>query len=177
MIILPKRLNDMLSEVDEARRATLALDFAERAIGIQAEGIHPKLLGACREYIGAAREALELGRAHGRLVEAHEQLVQVSWDFAEKSLSTNIVSLAVALGCQRMMEEVGALHRASRRARLDCQFVAQQAQLDIAAWYSRHAPDGADSRQVHQAARWEEARWQLLHVISTEPNPSVDQAS
>ncbi|MGW0906811.1 hypothetical protein [Streptomyces sp. NPDC002853] len=65
-------------------------------------------------------------------------LVQVSWDFAEKSLSTNIVDLAVRLGCQRMMESAGA-------------------------W--------------HKAARWEEARWQLQHVVATEPNPHVEQGS
>jgi hypothetical protein len=49
MIALPARLNDMLGEVDDTRAATLALDFAEYAVELQADLLDPDLRAALAE--------------------------------------------------------------------------------------------------------------------------------
>lgn len=52
---------------------------------------------------------------------------------------------------------------------LHCLDVAREPQAEAGRWYARHAPADADERLVARGARWEEARWQVLHVIATEP--------
>ncbi len=42
MIVLPACLKGLLREVDEARAAILALDFAEHAVGFQANALDGK---------------------------------------------------------------------------------------------------------------------------------------
>ncbi|MEV6318459.1 hypothetical protein [Streptomyces sp. NPDC051776] len=175
MIVLPTRLNELLDDVDDLRAATLALDFAEHAVELQADALDPRLLGAYAEYMGAAHEAIELGRATDRLVRANDACFEVGWEFPGHSEITGVAESAVRLGCQQMLIDVGAMNKAGRTIQTR-QYIARQAQSDVGRWYAQQAPADGDRRQVDRAARWEEARWQLLHVIATEPNPHAPDA-
>ncbi|MXM62429.1 hypothetical protein GR925_02935 [Streptomyces sp. HUCO-GS316] len=170
MIVLPNRLNELLNDVDEQRAALIAVDFAEHAIQIQASLVHPRLLEVTTEYLSAGREAISAGRAHQRLIHADEEYFRASWEFASRFEPTQLGNSAVMFGCQRMLEEAGARSKAAR-VNPTCQYIARTAQSHVGRWHAKHAAEGADRRRADRAARWEEARWQLLHVISLVPNP------
>ncbi|MEU5622807.1 hypothetical protein [Streptomyces tendae] len=50
--------------------------------------------------------------------------------------------------------------------------MAREVQADVGRWCAARARDKTDERQVARRARWEEARWQVQHVIATEPDPT-----
>ncbi|TPQ19731.1 hypothetical protein [Streptomyces sporangiiformans] len=172
---MPSRLNDLLGDVDDTRAATLALDFAEHAVELQADALDPKMRSAYAEYVAAAREAIALGRANDRLVRAYDVFFEVGWEFPGHSDVTGVADSAIRLGCQQMLMDVGAMNEAGR-TNPTCQYIARRAQSDVGRWYAQLASADADRRQADRAARWEEARWQLLHVITTEPNPHAADA-
>ncbi|MDT9700847.1 hypothetical protein [Streptomyces sp. P17] len=41
----------------------------------------------------------------------------------------------------------------------------------VGRWHAERAAAGAGRREADRRARWEEARWQVQHVIATEPVP------
>jgi len=149
--------------------------FRGARVQLQADALDPRLLGACAENMGAAREAIELSRATDRLVWACDAFFKVGWKFPGRSAITDVADSAVRLGCQDMLINVGAMSKAGRTSPT-WQSIARTAQSDVGRWYAQQAPDGADRKQIDRAARWEEARWQLLHVITTEPNPHAMNA-
>lgn len=170
MIVLPVRLNELLNDVSGARAATLALDFAEHATDLKAEPLAESMREATAEYVAAAREAIALGRANDRLVRAHESFVTTSWKTPGHPEVTHILNSAVRLACQDMLIEAGAMNKVAR-TKLTCQYIAQTAQSAVGSRSAKRAAEGTDSRKADRAARWEEARWQLRHLIATEPNP------
>ncbi|MBC2908281.1 hypothetical protein [Streptomyces cupreus] len=170
MIVLPVLLTELLTEVGEQRATTLSLDFAERAVDLQAELLTPDMREACSEYVAAAREALRLGRANDRLVRAHEDFFEVGWRTSGHSDVTHVLESAVRLACQDMLIEAGAMNRAGR-TNPSPQYIAKTAQSAVGRWHAERAGEDADRREADRRARWEEARWQVQHVIATEPAP------
>ncbi|MBM9435899.1 hypothetical protein [Actinacidiphila bryophytorum] len=170
MIVLPVRLTEMLNDVDGARAATLALDFAEHAADLEAEALTEDLRAATVEYVAAAREAIASGRATDRLVRAYESFFAAGWKAPGHSEFTSIHDSAVRFACQDMLIEAGALNKIGR-TRLTCQYIARSAQSIVGSRSAERAAEGVDRRKADRAARWEEARWQIQHVIATEPNP------
>jgi AcrR family transcriptional regulator len=169
MIVLPVLLNKLLNDVEGARAAILALDFAEHAVDLQAEPMTARMRGACVEYAAAAREAITLGHAHDRLVRAFEATFEAGWATPGHSDVTHVLDSAVLFACQDMLIEAGAMNKVARR-KLTCQYIAREAQSAVGRRSAERTETGAD-RRTGPAARWEESRWQLHHVIATEPNP------
>ncbi|WAZ23392.1 hypothetical protein STRCI_004733 [Streptomyces cinnabarinus] len=170
MIALPVLLSELLTRVGSERAVTLSLDFAERPVALRAESLTPDMREACAQYVAAAREALRLGRANDRLVRAHEDFFEAGWRTPDHSDVTHVLNSAVRLACQDMLIEVGALNRAGR-TNPSPKYIAKTAQSEVGRWYAERADDSADRREVDRRARWEEARWQIQHVIATEPYP------
>ncbi|MGW2646758.1 hypothetical protein ACWC2T_17985 [Streptomyces sp. NPDC001393] len=169
MIVLPVLLNELLNGVEGARAATLALDIAEHAVDLQAESLTARMRGACVEYVAAAREAIALGHAHDRLVRAFESFFDVGWETPGHSDVTHVLESAVLFACQDMLIEAGAMNKVAQR-KLTCQYIAHEGQSAVGRRSAAPSAEEANRRTDH-AAHWEEARWQLLHVIATEPNP------
>ncbi|MFJ6565849.1 hypothetical protein ACIQNU_00350 [Streptomyces sp. NPDC091292] len=170
MIILPVRVGELLGDVDDTRAALLALDFAEYALDVQADALDPRLYAVCRAYTSAAREAVGPGRAPERLVRASDEFFTVGTEFPGHSAVTGVAEWAVRIGCQEMLEAAGALSPASR-IKVTVRDVATRVQSDLGRWYAQQTPDDPNRAKADRAARWEEARRQLLHIITTEPNP------
>ncbi|MFG1805670.1 hypothetical protein [Streptomyces sp. NPDC049040] len=170
MIVLPVRLAELLDQVDGTRAATLALDFAEHAVDLESEPLAERMRAATVEYVAAARAAIALGRADDRLVRAHASHAAAARQTPGHSEITLLHDSAVRLACQDMLIEAGAMNRAGRTM-LTCRYVARTAQSEVGGRSARRAAAGTDPRKADRAARWEEARWQLHHVIATEPNP------
>jgi hypothetical protein len=122
------------------------------------------------EYVAAAREAIALGRANDRILRAHAAFFTTSWKTSGHPEVTHILNSAVRLACQDMLIEAGAMNKVAR-TKLSCQYIAQTAQSAVGSRSAKRATEGTESRKADRAARWEEARWQLHHVIATEPNP------
>lgn len=170
MIVLPVRLAELLNGVDGARAASLALDFAEHATDLEAEPLAESMRSATVEYVAAAREAIAWAGRDDRLVRAYEAFFTAGWKTPGHSDDIHLLDSAVRFACQDMLIEAGAMNRAGR-TNPTCQYIARTAQSVAGSRSAERAPEGADSRQADRAARWEEARWQLHHVIGTEPNP------
>ncbi|MGW3447896.1 hypothetical protein [Streptomyces sp. NPDC001076] len=174
VIVLPRLLNELLGQVDEKRAGHLALDFAQHALGIRQGEIEEKVMAACQECLAAAHEAIQLGEATPRLLQAQERLYAVAerWEGNRNRLATGagITVQAVRVGCQRMLEE--AREHVMRGSLITCQDLAREIQSDIGAWCAERTPHkGDDRRHAARRARWEEARWQVRHIIETEPAP------
>lgn len=172
MIVLPVRLTEMLNDVDGARAATLALDFAEHAANLEAEALTQDMREVIVEYVASAREAVALGRANERLVRALDSLFTVGWRTPYHPEDIHLLDSAVRFACQDMLIEAGALNKIGR-TRVTCQYIARTAQSIVGSRSAARAAEGADRRMADRARRWEEARWQLQHVVATEPNPHV----
>jgi hypothetical protein len=170
MIVLPVLLAELLTKVSEQRAVTLSLDFAERAVELQAELLTPDMRQACAEYVAAAREAVRLGTANDRLVRADGAYFEVGWRNPGHSDVTHVLEAAVRLACQDMLIEAGAMNKAGRTNPTP-QYIAKTAQSAVGRWYAERAGEGADRREVNRRARWEEARWQIQHLVATEPAP------
>ena len=173
MIVLPKLIDDLLDQVEEKRAAHLALDFAHHVLDVQRAEIEDDVMAVCLEYLAAADEAIELGEATPRLLTAHEQLSVTAerWEGDRHLLArgAGLAVQAVRVGCQRMMEDVR--DHVMRSSLITCRDVARELQAEAGRWYAKRTSGGADERLVARSARWEEARWQLQHVIATEPAP------
>ncbi|MEU2338730.1 hypothetical protein ABZ608_35055 [Streptomyces sp. NPDC013172] len=174
MIVLPQLLNELLDRVTEKRAGHLALDFAQHALDIRQGEIDEEVMAACRECLVAGHEAIQLGEATPRLLQAQESLYAVAerWEGNRNRLATGagLTMQAVRVGCQRMLEE--AREHVMRGSLLTCQDLAREIQSGIGAWCAEQTPDkGDDRRHAARRARWEEARWQVRHIIETEPAP------
>ncbi|MEU0753161.1 hypothetical protein [Streptomyces albogriseolus] len=175
MIVFPRLLSDLLDEMGGPRAGHLALDFAWHVLDLEREGIEEPVLSACLEYIEAAHEAIDLGEAVPRLLEVRERLDAV----AERRVS-NMFFLAGEAQFTVDAARVGVglmLDKAYERGPFShpsCLSVARQLQAEVGRWAVQHSEGGADERLVARRARWEEARWQVLHILRTEPNPHND---
>ncbi|MFJ8792800.1 hypothetical protein [Streptomyces sp. NPDC102462] len=174
MIVLPELLSELLDQVDRNRAAHLALDFAQHVLDTLQERIEEPVRDACREYLAAAHEAIDLGVAGPRLLKAHERLYKTAerWEGNRHllALGAGLAMQAVRVGCQRMMEEARA--HMLRSSLITVQDIARESQTEIGRWYAEQIPDeGENRRQAAREARWEETRWQVQHIIATEPTP------
>ncbi|MFE3163620.1 hypothetical protein [Streptomyces sp. NPDC059224] len=174
MIVLPRLLDELLGQVDGRRAAHLALDFARHALEVQEAEIEPGVMAACQECLAAAHEAIDLGEAGPRLLRAHERLYEAAerWEGNRNrlALGAGLTVQAVRVGCQRMMEK--ARERGMPSSLITVRDVAHEIQADLGRGAASRFPDhGDDPRQAGRLARWEEARWQVRHVIATEPAP------
>ncbi|MFD7765511.1 hypothetical protein [Streptomyces sp. NPDC059787] len=172
MIVLPSLLRDLLDEVDETRAAHLALDFARHVLDIERAEIEEPVLEACLVHIAAAHEAIDLGEAHPRLFRAHERLLETGmrWEGHRYDAARGVEPTlqAARVGTEQLMSDAKGYGQVSL---LPCFSVAREMQARAGRWYAQRAPDGADERLAARRARWEEARWQVLHILATEPGP------
>ncbi|MFI5687705.1 hypothetical protein [Streptomyces sp. NPDC051636] len=172
MIIFPRLLSDLLDQVDRTRAAHLALDFAQHVLDIERDEITEPVLAACLEYIAAAHESIDLGEAYPRLFQARECLREAAarWEGDGYVLArgAELTLRAARVGTERLMDEAAGRGPGTP---LPCLYVARELQAEVGRWYAKGTPDGADERQAARRARWEEARWQVQHVIATEPAP------
>lgn len=173
MIVLPRLLNELLDQVDQHRAVHLALDFAEHVLGVCHASIDPSVMAACFECIAAAHEAIELGKTHPRLLQARQQVYKTAARSEDNrhflADGAGLTLLAVNVGCQRTLEDAGAKVRVKYRP--TCQVIARECQSEVGKWHAAQTAKKGDARQAARSARWEETRWQLLHVIATEPSP------
>jgi hypothetical protein len=122
-------------------------------------------------YLSYARACLQggpisdLATAHRRIYEHWPSRTGLPLELA------NLAVLAVRVACQRELEAHGYLARTHYQPTVND--IAKQAQK-IAGRHTDdgHRPGAEDSALAGRHAHWEEARWQLLHVISTAPNPA-----
>lgn len=176
MIVIPRLLNELLDQIDGKRAAHLALDFAQHVLDVQQAEIEEAVMAACQEFIGAAHEAIELGRATPRLLTAHERLYESAerWEGDRNLLARGaaLTMQAARVGTERLVDEV---KRRVPGTPLRCPDVARELQAEVGRWYAHRITDGADERFVARRARWEEARWQVQHILATEPAPGGDE--
>ncbi|MEU3790408.1 hypothetical protein AB0F07_11465 [Streptomyces fructofermentans] len=173
VIVLPKRLGELLEDVDGVCAAHLALDFAEHSVAVLADTVDPPLRALCLDFTAAAREAVAGGAATERLLRARRDYLALAARIPRSPDALHVADAAVDLGCRRMLEDAGVLIRA-RKVYTTVQYVARRAQSDVGRRSAELAPPGTDRdglARIDRAARWEEARWQLLRVVTTEPNP------
>ncbi|WP_409470220.1 hypothetical protein [Streptomyces sp. HC307] len=178
MIVFPRLLVDLLDQVDQTRAAHLALDFVQHVLDIERDEIAESVLAACLEYIAAAHESIDLDEAHPGLFQARERLWEAAarWDVNRYVLARGAGPTleAARVGTERLVDKAAGRGPGTP---LPCLDVARELQAEVGRWYAKRIPDGADERLVARRARWEEARWQVQHVIATEPSPHGDKDS
>lgn len=172
MIIIPRVLTDLLSEVEEVHAKILSLVFAERALRRCSDMLDPAHLNLSLTYISAARDYINKNGEMSTLVDAHARY------FAGRrggdSLSERIMwvaAIAVAASCQREMEAAGVVVKQLYVP--DVVAVAQEAQAAVGSCIAaKHQNDMDDQASVLvRKARWAEARWQLIYLIETAEIP------
>ena len=147
------------------------LDFARHALDVERADIEDAVFDACSEFIEAAHTAIDDGelappysRARERLTASGMRWVGHRYDV---SRGVEIVLRAARVGTERMEDEAAGRGPSTPLLCLD---VAREVQADVGRWCAARARDKTDERQVARRARWEEARWQVQHVIATEPD-------
>ncbi|MGA5313801.1 hypothetical protein ACPCTK_06685 [Streptomyces pseudogriseolus] len=172
MIVFPELLGDLLEQVDQKRAAHLALDFARHVLDIERDGIAEPVRAVCLEYVEVCHEAIDLGEVPPRLPEARDRLLEVAaqWDTNRYVLARGAgpVLDAARVGTEQMLAKARGQGPTTP---IPCLYVARQLQAEVGQWYAEHGQEGADKRLVARHARWEEARWQVLHILRTEPGP------
>ncbi|GGL74529.1 hypothetical protein GCM10010129_17820 [Streptomyces fumigatiscleroticus] len=174
MIVPPRLLDELLDQVDRRRAAHLALDFTQHLLEVQRDEVEVPVRAVCLEYIAAAREAIDRGEATPRLLRAHERLYEVAArsegtrHFLARGAEPTVQ--AVRVGCQRMLEGTGAVNM-RMSYQLTCQDIARDIQSEMGRWCAERIGEDGDRGRAARAARWEEARRQVQHVIATEPFP------
>ncbi|MEO3842174.1 hypothetical protein [Streptomyces sp. CNZ287] len=175
MIIIPRVLATLLAEADEHHQRALALDFAEHALEVCGDRLTPPLRATCTELLAAAREAVGLGRAHERLGRAYDDFHAVRVTPTGGGVSddaSGVALMALFSSTQPLMEAAGLVVRMGSSPP-SCTDVARDAQAAVGRRRAEDAGDPAAETSLARSARWEEARWQLVRVIETAPDPSI----
>ncbi|MFF9139986.1 hypothetical protein ACF09G_20750 [Streptomyces albogriseolus] len=175
MIVPSRLLGDLLEQIDQKRAAHLALDFAQHVLDLERDEIEEPVSVACLEYMDAAHEAIGLGAALPRLLEAEERLRAVALRRAGNRFllarGADFTMDAARVGAGAMLDRA---HGWGPSSHPSCLSVARQLQAEVGRWAARHRDDDVDERLAARRARWEEARWQVRHIIASEPNPHGD---
>ncbi|MFC8832463.1 hypothetical protein ACFT8V_04585 [Streptomyces griseoincarnatus] len=175
MIVFPELLADLLEQVDQKHAAHLALDFARHVLDIERDGIAQPVRAACLEYVEVCHEAIDLGEVPPRLPEVTDRLLEVAaqWDTNRHVLARGAGPIldAARVGTEQMLAKARG-HGPTTP--IPCLYVARQLHAEVGQWYAEHGQEGTDKRLVARHARWEEGRWQVLHILRTEPSPHND---
>ncbi|GGQ67871.1 hypothetical protein [Streptomyces althioticus] len=175
MIVPSRLLGDLLEQIGQKRAAHLALDFARYVLDLERDEIEEPVWAACLEYVEACHEAIDLGKVPPRLSEAKERLWEAAarWNTDRHVLArgAGLVLDAARVGTEQMLAKAAG-HGPSTP--IPCLYMARRLQAEVGHWAAQHRPAGTDERLAARRARWEEARWQVRHVIASEPNPHGD---
>ncbi|MGW4145146.1 hypothetical protein [Streptomyces albogriseolus] len=175
MIVPSRLLGDLLEQIDQKRAAHLALDFARHVLDLERDEIEEPVSVSCLEYMDAAHEAIGLESAVARLLEAEERLRAVALRRAGNRFllarGADFTMDAARVGVGSMLDRAHGLGPSGHPS---CLSVARHLQAEAGRWAARHRGDDVDERTAARRARWEEARWQVRHVIASEPNPHGD---
>jgi hypothetical protein len=173
MVIVPRVLVGLLGEVDESLGEVLALDFAERALTACRDSLTGDEHEHTRAYLAAARRLLSgeggiqaLADARTAFFDARSRNTQLSDDI------TWVAEIAVSACFRRLMEESRIVLYRERRLSTVAS-VAREAQT-VAGRHAAQAAGGSaePAAEIARRARWEEARWQLGHLVSSVPFPA-----
>jgi hypothetical protein len=173
VIIVPRVLASLLGEVDESLGKVLALDFADRVLVACRDSLTKDEREHAGNYIMAARRLLSgegsiaaLADAHGAFFQAINRNTRLSDDI------TWIACLAVKVCFQRLLEESKIVLYRERRLPSVAD-VAREAQTVTGRHMARAVGNsGEPEAETARRSRWEEARWQLSHLISSVPFPA-----
>ncbi|GIH18978.1 hypothetical protein [Rugosimonospora africana] len=167
MIIVPRLLTEVLESADTASAKMWSLDFADHISAacrdaLAAPDVHDAYLATARACLHGG-PTTHLGAAHRRMYEY--------WPSRGLPLELAVLAaVAVKAACQRQLEAHGYLVKV--RYQPTVIDVAEKAQKIAGQHAGQRQTSGAENAtDTGRYARWEEARWQLLHVISTTPNP------
>lgn len=174
MIVLPVLLKQVLPRIEGTERRTIALDFARHALDMCHDAFDEAHREVVASYLGAATATLSDSANFDALVEARSEFFRSR----EGNVNTSshrvgwVVNLAVDL-CfltDLRREKVVTDHSSWVPSLVD---VAEEAQSVVAQHVLREydSDDLAGLGQARQAARWEEARSQLIRVIEVVPVP------
>lgn len=159
MIVLPRVLHELLAAADERHQKQLVLDFAEHAaIATMGSGLPD-------EYSAYLRSARDFVNGDVPIAVVAASYVRFYGALSRPGAARDVASLvmgAVRATCGRELHDHGAVTLLSKHGH-DVRSIARNAQKVVARWSS--------SCGSPEARSWEEARWQLRHVISTAPNP------
>jgi hypothetical protein len=165
LIVIPQELERLLHAIDASQARSLALHYAEQTLRDEPEALPAHLLETSLSYLAAARLSLQ-EHDTANLKAAHEQYFAARHAIDDLAESVSwIASIAVSAACQREMERTGILAAKSYvPSVLD---VAREGQK-IAG--RRVQATGGDPAAV-RAARWEQARKQLVLLVESVPFP------
>ncbi|MFC4011201.1 hypothetical protein ACFOY2_28520 [Nonomuraea purpurea] len=175
MIVIPRLLAEQLSAVDHELRRRLALDFAQHALDDHRDLFDARLPGDGGDaplgstapldaYLGAARAFVDGGGSIAEVESARRRFF--GWYVGLSGLASDLawtVNLAVLSACGPDLYEAFDYIVRSKHDASDTVHLAKEAQ--------RMAGRRAATKEAEYAARWEEARWQLLRTIERLPNP------
>ncbi|MFJ4331437.1 hypothetical protein [Streptomyces sp. NPDC088935] len=170
MIVFPRLLSDLLDQIAPSRAAHLALDFTQHVLDLERAETEEPVLDACLGFVAAAHEAIDLGETRTRYTRARERLSEVGMRWKghryDVAKGAELVLRAARVGTERLEDRAAGRGPSTP---LHCRDVARELQAEAGRWYAKRAPADADERLVARGARWEEARWQVQHVIATQP--------
>jgi hypothetical protein len=173
MIILPTLLKEQLRKAAPEHQKSLAILFARDCIVACTEFLHQRMADVALAYLDSAQAYLAGDTGIGQLAKAHVIFYR-SRDNGDKFSrdATWLAALAVNAVCQRDLENAGVIARSKYVP--DPLAVAKEAQAVMAqkavlADGGQHDP--ARTLWIRRAAKWEEARTQLIKLIETTPIP------
>jgi hypothetical protein len=174
MVIIPRVLTNLIQDLDENNARRLALAFAERVLEVCGDVLSTAERDASSAYLSAAKNLVEgkgsisdLGNAHQAYFSVRHQHTRLSDDL------TWVAATAVAVCCQRQMEEAGIIMHDKYVPSLLDVTKESQAMAGRCAGVSEdeHKDDGSAAAR---RARWLEAKWQLLYLIESLPFPGEE---
>lgn len=174
MIVIPRVLTGLLAEADPETQKRSALDFADHVLtpvrgGLRGGEVYQRYL------VAAYRQLAEPGGVDdlSELIEARRAIYAfMGENGGSLEREGTVVLHAVTVAFHDAFEGAGVVASRKPKHLSRAEDVARDAQVAAGAHVAERHDDAAGDIEVAvRAAKWEEARWQLMRLIELVPAP------
>ncbi|MBP2326818.1 hypothetical protein JOF56_007203 [Kibdelosporangium banguiense] len=165
MIDIPRVLTQQLYSVDEVHGKLLCLAYARHAMHECRSMLSPAELGSALAYLQIAESLFSGEGTMAALADARRGYFTVKVNGSRVAEQITWISVIAVSACwqQEMMRE-GIVH--GQFDRIDVRTVAHEGQRVVTLPHDQSTMEG---QAQATRARWEEARWQLIHLLESAP--------